>query len=281
MHSATGTDGLLDELAQPGVTALTGSGNGHAVPRLAATVALLRDTTDGVETYLMRRPVTMAFAPGTYVFPGGAVDPSDRDLSPGLLRHEEGAPAWRASALVGPALRELVAAAVRETFEETGVLLAEPLDGGPAPSANATWSRLRHQLLSRHRSFGSILQENGLLLDTRSLSPWARWVTPDHLPIRFDTYFFVASLPARQAPRRNSRESSYARWISPRLALVRHAQGRLTMMQPTRALLRTLAGYVSTEQVMRGLSWLDRPAADVLPGSRSGEGLDPVPVLPA
>jgi 8-oxo-dGTP pyrophosphatase MutT (NUDIX family) len=233
-----------------------------AVPRLAATVAVLRDGTDGLETYLLRRPATMSFAPGAYVFPGGAVDPADGRLPDDVVRHDGTSEAWRASALSGPRLRELLVAAVRETFEEAAVLLTLDAGGEPPAHGASHWNQVRRELLAGSTSFSRVLQEHGLVLSTRLVSPWARWVTPEYLPIRFDTYFFVAPLPRGQVPRRTRAESSYARWITPRLALSRYAEGRLATLRPTRALLTALADFASTQEAMRSLAWLDHSGVD-------------------
>src|ERR1019366_3306655 len=155
------------------------------VPRDAATVMLLRERA-GVEAYLLRRTRELDFAPGACVFPGGSVDERDADPeigwagpSPAEVADQLGASPARA--------RALVCAAVRETFEESGGLL-----GGSSPAGRGGG---RHALLAGTVSFGELLGRLGLMLRADLLIPWARWITPEAAPRRFDTWFFAAALP--------------------------------------------------------------------------------------
>jgi 8-oxo-dGTP pyrophosphatase MutT (NUDIX family) len=179
-----------------------------AVPRDAATVILVRpaegtdgaapaDGDAGVEAYLLQRTDALEFAPGACVFPGGSVD--ERDADPGIAEtgwagpapadfgHLLGVPADHALALV--------CAAVRETFEESGVLLAGPSPTELVPDS-ADLARDRRALLAGSLSLGDLLDRRGLLLRADLLTPWARWITPEFSPRRFDTWFFAAALPA-------------------------------------------------------------------------------------
>jgi 8-oxo-dGTP pyrophosphatase MutT (NUDIX family) len=176
------------------------SGVAPVVPRLAATVVLLRDHAGRLEIYTQRRAATMPFAPGMYAFPGGSIAPGD--ASP----EDDGAPddgsAVDASVIARMGLPEVSAravlrAAVREVAEETGVRLA-----------------------------------------TSALAPWARWLTPEFEPRRFDTFFFLAALPAGQQPVDPSGEADHALWVPPAEAL-----RRLEMLPPTRQVLTDLAGF--------------------------------------
>jgi 8-oxo-dGTP pyrophosphatase MutT (NUDIX family) len=218
-----------------------GAGTPEVVPRPAATVAILRDPTlgRGVEVWLMRRQPTMAFAPGAHVFPGGAVDPPDHDpgipLAPDDLAHV--VDAFGVDLLTA---RGLVNAAVRETFEECGVLLAESGDVAPALDA---WEARRLALLEAALSWPELVTTTGAVPAARALVPWSRWITPDWSPRRFDAYFFVTALPRGQDPRWVGGEADRAGWFAVRDAVAAHDTGDLPMLPPTIATLRALAEH--------------------------------------
>jgi 8-oxo-dGTP pyrophosphatase MutT (NUDIX family) len=215
-----------------------------AEPRHAATVVLLRDGAAGVEAYLLRRLGSMAFAGGMYVFPGGSVDPRDGDAEIAWA----GPPAaeWAAPLSASESLaRGLVAAAVRETFEESGVLLASPV-----PEDRALLAREQAALLDRSASMAEVLARNGLLLRADLLRPWAHWVTPEIEPKRFDTRFFVAALPPGQEPVHFRGESDASEWVAPRDAVRRHAEGELGMLPPTVFTLAEIGAYDSVGDVL-------------------------------
>ena len=170
-----------------------------AVPRDAATVILVRPGPggSGVEVFLLRRTRALEFAPGACVFPGGSVD--ERDADPAIA--EEGwvgpspADLGQLLGIAAERARALVCAAVRETFEESGVLLAGP---SPAELVRDSPIQDRHALLAGSLSFGELLSRRGLALRADLLTPWARWITPEISPRRFDTWFFAAALPPGQ-----------------------------------------------------------------------------------
>ncbi len=172
-----------------------------AVPRDAATVILVRPGAgvSGVEVFLLRRTEALEFAPGACVFPGGSVD--ERDADPAIADTGWVGPApaeiGRMLGISAGRARALVCAAVRETFEESGVLLA-----GPAPAELVADSVVpvedRQRLLSGSLSLGELLSRHGLALRADLLTPWARWITPEISPRRFDTWFFAAALPPGQ-----------------------------------------------------------------------------------
>ena len=218
-----------------------------AVPRDAATVILLRQPLAGVEAFLLRRTAELEFAPGAYVFPGGSVDARDADETIGW--------AGPAPAVFGGLLdvspdraRALVCAAVRETFEESGVLLA-----GPSPadlvSDSAALAGDRHALLTGSASLGEVLARRGLVLRADLLTPWARWITPEASPRRFDTWFFAAALPPGQtataAPEGHADpgESESGTWLGPAAALGAAQAGEITLLPPTAVTLGELAGH--------------------------------------
>jgi 8-oxo-dGTP pyrophosphatase MutT (NUDIX family) len=204
-----------------------------AEPRNAATVVLLRPSSSGPEVYLLRRQASMAFAAGMCVFPGGGVDPRDFDADVAWA----GPPpsAWASSLGTDEATaRALVCAAVRETFEESGVLLA-----GTSPSSVVSdttgedWEADRVALESRSMSFTAFLASRGLVVRTDLLGAWSGWLTPVFEPRRYRTWFFVAALPDGQVTRDVSSESSAVTWLGAQDAAARVDAGELLMLPPT------------------------------------------------
>lgn len=219
-----------------------------AVPRDAATVILLRQAASGAEAFLLRRTAELEFAPGACVFPGGSVDASDGDQTIGWAGP---APADFGRLLDVPPdhARTLVCAAVRETFEESGVLLAGPARSpDELVSDSAVLARDRHALLTGSASLGEVLGRRGLVLRTDLLIPWARWITPEASPRRFDTWFFAAALPPGQtataAPEGHADpgESESGTWLRPAAALEAAQAGQITLLPPTAVTLEELAG---------------------------------------
>lgn len=213
-----------------------------AVPRDAATVVLVRDAAAGVEAYLMRRQESMAFAAGMYVFPGGGVDPRDRDASVDWAGPDVDAWAERFGC-DRPTARALVCAAVRETFEEAGVLLAGPDDGCiVADTGGEQWQADRAALESRELSLAALLSQRRLVLRTDLLGGWAHWITPEFEPRRFDTRFFVAVLPEGQRVGDLPGEADRAVWMRPAEAAAAVDAGTMRMYPPTRVICDELAG---------------------------------------
>jgi 8-oxo-dGTP pyrophosphatase MutT (NUDIX family) len=204
--------------------------------RPASTVVLLRDgdgRPGGLEVYLLRRHVGMAFAAGMCVFPGGGVDPRDFDADIGWVGPD--AAQWGQVLRTGEQLaRALVCAAVRETFEESGVLLA---GSGAAEVVDDTsgedWERDRRALESRDLAFSAFLERRGLGLRTDLLRLWGSWVTPVFEPRRFHARFFVAQMPAGQVTRDVSTESDRVAWLSLRQAVAGVEGGQILMLPPT------------------------------------------------
>jgi 8-oxo-dGTP pyrophosphatase MutT (NUDIX family) len=220
-------------------------------PRHAATVVLLRDGDDGLDVYLLRRAVSMAFAAGYHAFPGGSVDAHDQP-PPDVAAHRSlpgwaGPPpaAWAARfGYPEPQAAALVRAAVRETFEEAGVLFAGP-DAASlvADPSDAAWERDRRALASRAITLTELLASRGLVLRADLLAAWSRWITPEFEPRRYDTAFFVAVAPDAQHARDVSGEADQAGWTSLRAVLAAHERGAAAMLPPTVTTLRQLAGY--------------------------------------
>jgi 8-oxo-dGTP pyrophosphatase MutT (NUDIX family) len=221
-----------------------------ASPRHAATVVLLRDAAAGPEVYLLRRAGTMAFAAGMHVFPGGSVDPRDGETATAW----SGPPAAQWAAWLGcdePLARALVCAAVRETFEESGVLLAgEHADDVVADTTGDDLERDRRGLLDRSVSMAAMLARRGLVLRSDLLRPWAHWITPEFEPKRFDTRFFVAAVPTGQRPRDVSGEADDTVWLPVAEAVARHDAGRLAMLPPTIVALREISAFGSVGELL-------------------------------
>lgn len=205
-------------------------------PRDAATVVVMRDGADpgaGPEVYLLRRHVTMDFAGGMCVFPGGGVDPRDYDTTVAWAGPTPAAWAERLGAEEDVA-RALVCAAVRETFEESGVLLAGPsADTVVADTTGDDWEADRAALESRELSMTDFLTRRGLVLRTDLLGVWDGWLTPVFEPKRYRTWFFVALLPEGQRTRDVSGESSEVVWMGAAEAADRADAGSLAMLPPT------------------------------------------------
>ena len=224
------------------------------LPRDAATVVLLRDGPagdgavgdgpvgdGGLEVYLLRRAGSMAFAAGMHVFPGGSVDPRDGEAETAWA----GPPPAEWGRRLGCAedlARALVCAAVRETFEESGVLLAGPsADAVVADTTAGDWEADRRSLLDRSLSMSALLARRGLVLRSDLLGAFAHWITPEFEPRRFDTRFFLAALPVGQLARDVSGEADAADWMRVTDAVRSFDDGRLAMLPPTIEALRELA----------------------------------------
>jgi 8-oxo-dGTP pyrophosphatase MutT (NUDIX family) len=213
-----------------------------AAPRDAATVMVLRTAVVGLEVYMLRRQSSMAFAPGAFVFPGGSVDARDADeevawAGPGIGE-------WGRVLDAPPELaRALVCAAVRETFEESGVLLAGPSpDTVVADTTGEDWEADRNALLDRSVSLAGLLGRRRLVLRADLLRPWSRWITPAIEERRFDARFFVAALPPGQRTRDVGGEAAAVAWIAPQAALAAGRSRQIDLWLPTAVTLAELAG---------------------------------------
>jgi 8-oxo-dGTP pyrophosphatase MutT (NUDIX family) len=220
--------------------------------RTAATVLLLRPGTDGrVDVYLQRRVATMAFAAGAYVFPGGSVDPRDGEVSVGWA----GPSYERWSQRLGlpeSAARAVVCAAVREVFEECGVLLAGPDESTVVGDVSgADWEVDRTALQAREVALADLLAARGLVVRSDLLAPFGRWLTPDFEPRRFDTFFFLARLPVDQVTRDVGGEADHSVWLAPG-----EATG-LPMLPPTAFHLRELSRFSTVDSALAAGEVLD------------------------
>jgi 8-oxo-dGTP pyrophosphatase MutT (NUDIX family) len=213
-------------------------------PRDAATVILLRPGEDRFEVFAQQRAATMAFAANMYVFPGGTVDPRDAHADVGWAGPPPEQWATRLARSVDEA-RAVVCAAVREVFEECGVLLAGPDQSTVVGDvAGDEWELARLSLLNREIGLAALLAELGLVVRSDLLSPWARWLTPEFEPRRYDTFFFLARLPAEQRTRDVGGESVHAVWAPPA------ELSGLQMLPPTAHTLRQLATFESIDALL-------------------------------
>lgn len=214
-------------------------------PRLAATVMFVRDGAEGVEVFMLRRVATMAFAPRMMVFPGGGVDARDAEAE---LPWAGPAPAeWARLLRVDEArARELVAAAVREVFEECGVLLAGPsADSVVEDVDDDHWREQRRRLLDREASLSEVLLEHGLVLRSDLLGYRAHWVTPVFEARRYDTRFFTAAVPAGHRADDRTTEADLAAWVRPAELLDAWSRGEALMLPPTVVAVEEVAAATS------------------------------------
>ncbi|HEX3783385.1 MAG TPA: NUDIX hydrolase [Pseudonocardiaceae bacterium] len=236
--------------------------------RDAATVVLLRDGAAGLEVFLLRRVLGMAFAGGMTVFPGGGVDPRDAEASPAWAG--PGVGWWAERFAVAPELaRALVCAAVRETFEESGVLLAGP-DADSVVADTRPFAAARAALVDRSLSFAEFLTEAGLVLRADLLRPWANWLTPAEEPRRYDTRFFLAELPAGQRADGETTEADQAGWHTPADAIEDWKAGRRGLLAPTWITLADLAELDSVGAAMAEFRQIDKIVPKVI---REGDSL--------
>jgi 8-oxo-dGTP pyrophosphatase MutT (NUDIX family) len=221
-----------------------------AEPRNAATVVLMRDGSASPQVYLLQRQTSMEFAAGMCVFPGGSVDPRDFD---------------RAVAWAGPTpetwarrlgvdeeqARALVCAAVRETFEESGVLLAgESASSVVADTTGDDWEADRVALEAHELAMTDFLDRRGLVLRSDLLGAWAGWLTPIFEPRRYRTWFFVADLPEGQRTRDVSTESSKVTWMPAGDAVAAVDDGSMFMMPPTYLTCLEVSRYATPSEVL-------------------------------
>jgi 8-oxo-dGTP pyrophosphatase MutT (NUDIX family) len=199
------------------------------VARPASTILLLREgDADAIEVFMMVRHYQIEFASGALVFPGGSVDASDQDI---IGRSE-----LHAGSGLDAATLNFRIAAIRETFEESRILLARPRGSDdliPAARAAEIADAHRDALNEGTVSFAQILADNDLVLALDLLVPYAHWITPEGMKKRFDTWFFLAVAPPEQLGMHDGKESTDSIWLSPREALEGGDSGRFTLPFPT------------------------------------------------
>jgi 8-oxo-dGTP pyrophosphatase MutT (NUDIX family) len=240
--------------------------------RDAATVMLLRPAqaapAAGIEVYMLRRQSSMAFAPGSFAFPGGSVD--DRDADSEVAWAGPDIAEWGRILDAPPELaRALVCAAVRETFEESGVLLAGPsADSVVADTASGELESDRGALLDRSLSLAEMLGRRRLVLRSDLLRPWSRWITPVIEKRRYDTRFFAAALPSAQQPRDVGGEAAAVAWLRPADAIAAARGGEIVLWPPTAVTLGELRACATLTEAMAG----PRDLSPVQPGVVLADG---------
>jgi 8-oxo-dGTP pyrophosphatase MutT (NUDIX family) len=239
-------------------------------PRDAATVLLVRDADagsapgdpdPGIEVFMLRRNPRSVFVAGAYVFPGGAVDLEDRARTTFALVH--GIDDETASARLGRDHGGLAfwVAAVRETFEEAGVLLARDAVSGElvAASRAAELEPARGAVAAGAQSFARLIDDHGLVLDGGSLRVLSHWITPAPAPRRYDTWFFVAPAPSDHLYLHDDDETVASEWIETSAALERSRRGELDLIYPTFRTLQAVSRFRSVDELMGAIdaAWRD------------------------
>lgn len=233
----------------------------------AATVVLMRDGQPGMEVLLLKRHRASGFVPGAYVFPGGRVD--DADAVPELQQHalnlhtaDVPLPYWFA--------------AIREVFEETGVLLARAAQDKWVPdcSSDAELEQLRLTLMDDQATLLDVVQARACRIDFDGIVYFAHWITPVPEPRRYDTRFFAAALPAARNVRPDPREMTDAVWLTAKDALARFAAGTLPMVFPTVKTLEQLQEFTTVSDALHALRSRDvEPIMPRLVRTQGGVGI--------
>ncbi len=246
-----------------------------ATPRPAATIVLMRNGDDGLEILMLKRNRSAGFVPGAYVFPGGRVDRADATEE--LVSRVDGLTAERAARRLdlpaafddgdaaGPPAIAFYLAALREAFEETGILVAHDADGAPPPTAaeDEAVDALRDDLMEDRVAFEAVLDQLGCRIEGTSVEYLAHWITPEAEPRRYDTRFFAAKVRRGAKPIIDPREMTDAIWVTPADALRRHADGVLPMVFPTIKTLEQLEPYASAEEALSDIG--GAPVRTILP----------------
>lgn len=248
-------------------------------PRAAATIVLLRDGEGGMEVLLMRRSRKAGFVPGAYVFPGGRVDNSDAlpglvsllddldtDTARDRLEHDGDPPAIA-----------YYLAALREAFEETGIMVGLRADGSAPPTAaeDSAIDEIRDALMGDRLSFEEAIARMECRIAGEAIEYIAHWITPEPEPRRYDTRFFAAKVRPGATAIVDPREMTDALWLSPREALGRLDRGELPMVFPTIKTIEALSRYESADDALEGYG--AEPVRTILPTlvvTPTGIGLD-------
>ena len=236
-------------------------------PAPAATLVLIRDRPGGgIECLLMQRHQKSKFAAGAFVFPGGKIETDDNpedaaawcrglDMATAAGRlNLESAPRTALGYWIG---------AIRETFEEAGLLLAVDAGGRDAAVAAPRLAEYRKACQSDNRAFWSLLRNEGLQLATDRLVYFAHWITPEDQPLRFDTRFFAAPAPAGQEATGDEYEMTDLRWLAPAEAVAASQRGEIMLRNPT---VKNLLRFDGARTVAEALDQVrDRPVPTILP----------------
>jgi len=241
-------------------------------PRDSATIIVARDDLSRLEVFMLERHLDSDFAGGAYVFPGGTLD--DADLDPALADLVDG---WEP--LVDDMRepdpdhgRALIVCAIRETFEEAGVLLARASDGRIVPLADEPgWEERRRALAAGELTALELAKETGIRYAADHLRFWSRLVTPTYAHKRYDTRFFVALMPPGQSPLHDDVETTASRWVHPADAVAASREGGFTIIFPTRRTLEDVGAFLGADDLFA--SAIARPADPICPtiGILAGE----------
>jgi 8-oxo-dGTP pyrophosphatase MutT (NUDIX family) len=232
-----------------------------AVARPSATVIVVRDMPGGLECFMLERHLNSDFVGGAYVFPGGTVDDRDRDVE--LVKHVNGISHDVRRALGEDALG-FVVCAIRETFEEAGILFARHASGEPVQLRDEErWVEYRRALNAREITALDLARDANIVFAADLLRFWWRLVTPEFAPRRYDAPFFVAHMPEGQEPLHDEVETTASRWVRPLEAAEAGRAGKFQIIFPTRKTLEQIGEHATSEQVF---------AAAI--------GRDPTPLLP-
>ena len=255
--------------AKPQTPSTTPTDPSHA--RASASVALLRNSEQGLEVLMLRRHAQVSTMPGVYVFPGGKLDEADTSADSASLLDQSASDLQHSLSEPGtdtPTASGLYFAALRETLEECGLLLAEST--AQAASIDALRARA---MLRGGMAFCDVLRTLQLRLQTKQLAPWARWITPTSPsvgPRRFDTRFFVAPAPEGQIALHDNEETTESVWVKPRTALEQYRDGDIDLVPPQ---IMTLAQLAQHGQVASVLSAARRqPPPTILPEAHDEDG---------
>ena len=245
MNHNAGTDGASMNETDPSQVSI----------RHAATIMLIDDRPE-LQVFMMERHADIVFGGGMWVFPGGRVDDTDEPdaFAPYCLHRTD----QQASALMQMPAGALTyyIAAIREAFEEAGILLARHRDTGQlldltSPATEARFDAHRRDINDSNRNFIELIEEENLMLDLGSMHYIARWITPIGPPRRYDTRFFITRMPTIQTPIHDDYELVYSRWMTPTRILEKYSRGEMTLMSPTLRMVRCLAQFSCADDVMK------------------------------
>jgi 8-oxo-dGTP pyrophosphatase MutT (NUDIX family) len=220
-------------------------------PRPASTVIVARDGDRGIDVFMLERHLKSDFAGGAYVFPGGTVD--DRDCDPALIDLIDGLPPDAATLLDDEPERAhgYLVCAIRETFEEAGILLARDADGKPIQLADEPrFVDARHALAAGEMTPLQFATQERIRFAADLLGYFQRWITPEFAPRRYDARFFVALMPENQTPIHDDVETTASTWIRPADALQQAKSGLFSIIFPTRKTLEKVAQFGSARELL-------------------------------
>ena len=234
--------------------------------RFAATVMLIDDRPD-LQVFMMERNAKTVFAGGMWVFPGGAVDDTDQpELFESISIHRSDLDASKLLGLDHGGLSFYVAA-IREAFEEAGILLALHKDDHrnleiSNDQDKARYAIYRDQVNTDSEAFIKLIEKEQLILDVKQMHYVARWITPEGPPRRFDARFFISRMPSFQTPVHDNSELVHSAWFSPKEILEKFDQGEMVLMSPTLRMVRNLAKFTSADEAIKA-------AAQNMPSERA------------